>query len=165
MIEVSLVRDLVAIVGVFIGLSYYIMNIREVRRNRKVTLTNTMLQPFMSDEGNRNMMELFTMEWSSLDDFKAKYDHRNNPENSVKRMAIWNRCEAIGHLYREGMLDIKTIFASSHMNIQIMWDKFKPIIEMYRGSDFLDISYTDFEYLAKHLREFTKEDTPKFLID
>lgn len=119
-----------------------------------------MLQPFMSEEGNMKMMELFTMEWSSFDDFKAKYDHRNNPENSAQRMAIWNRCEAIGYLYREGMVDIKTIFASSGMNIHMLWDKFKPIIEMYRGTDFPDFAYADFEYLAKHLREISKTDGP-----
>jgi hypothetical protein len=114
----------------------------------------------MSEEGNMKMMELFTMEWSSFDDFKAKYDHRNNPENSAQRMAIWNRCEAIGYLYREGMVDINTVFASSGMNIHMLWDKFKPIIEMYRGTDFPDFAYADFEYLAKHLREISKTDGP-----
>ena len=162
MIEVSLVRDLVAIVGVFIGLSYYIMNIREVRRNRNVTLTNTMLQPFMSEEGNMTVMNLLNMQWSSLDDFNAKYDHRNNPENSAQRMALWNRCNAIGYLYRGGMVDIKTIFASTGMNIHMIWDKFEPIIEMYRGTDFPDSGYADFEYLAKHLRKISKTDGPSF---
>ena len=55
MVNWSLVRDFVAIAGVFIGLTYYVMNLREVKRNQRITLTTTMLQPFMTDEGYRQI--------------------------------------------------------------------------------------------------------------
>ena len=61
--DVSLIRDIVAIAGVFVGLTYYVMNLREVRRNRRITFTTTMLQPFMTGDGFSSVMELMGMEW------------------------------------------------------------------------------------------------------
>jgi hypothetical protein len=153
MIELSVIRDIVAIAGVFIGLTYYIMNIREVRHNRKITLTTTMLQHFMTGEGYRNIMELTGMQWDSLDDFMQKYDHRVNRENAAKRIALWNTCNTIGGLYRDGMLDLKTVYNSSGGIICNIWYKFKPIIEYYRITDYDDIAYKDFEYLASELEK------------
>ena len=154
---VSVLRDIVAIAGVFIGLTYYIMNIREVRYNRKITLTNSVLQPFQTKEGFQTIMELLTMEWSSLDDFNQKYDHRVNPENGATRIAIWNKCESIGLLYRQGLLDLETLFGGSQGAIVTLWVKFKPVIEMFRESDLGPTAYTNFEYLATSLIKYMEK--------
>ena len=61
MAELSTIRDLVAIFGVFIGLTYYVMNISETRKNRRITLTTTLMQHFMTDEGYMKIMDLFAM--------------------------------------------------------------------------------------------------------
>ena len=157
MIELGTIRDLVAISGVFIGLSYYIMNIREVRYNRKITLTNNVLQPFQTKEGFQTIMDLLSMEWTSIDDFKQKYDHRVNPENSAARMAMWNKCESIGLLYRQGLLDLETLFGGSQGIIATLWAKFKPIIMMYRESDMGPTAYINFEYLATSLTKYMEK--------
>jgi len=155
MIDVSLVRDVIAIAGVFIGLTYYIFNIRELRRNRRITLTNTVLQPFMTVEGNQLIMDLWGMEWSDLEDYKTKYDHRTNPENYAKRIALWNTCENIGTLYREGLLDLKTLYSGSQGVIGVLWLKFQPVISMYRESDYDKRAYENFEYVALKMDEYT----------
>ena len=151
MVDLATIRDIVAIAGVFIGLTYYIMNLREVRHNRRITLTTSMLQHFMTGEGYREILDLMSLEWDSVEDFIKKYDHRVDRDNAARRMALWNTCNTIGSLYREGMLDLKTIYTSSEDIIFIIWNKFKPIIEYYRGTDYSDNAYEDFEYLAKEL--------------
>ena len=136
MVDLSLLRDMVAIAGVFIGLSYYIMNIREVRQNRRIALTTTLLQHFMTREGYENIMEILSMEWDSIEDFMNKYDHRVDRNYAARRMALWNTCNTLGYLYREGSLDLKTIYSASGGIIINIWNKFKPIIEYYRSTDF-----------------------------
>ena len=92
------------------------------------------------------------MEWSDFDDFKLKYDLRTNPENCALRLSIWNNCESIGLLFREGMLDKKTLRAGSVGMIPILWYKFEPIIKMLRETDYNEDDFENFEFVAKQLR-------------
>ena len=110
----------------------------------------------MTVEGNQLIMDLQTMTWEDLDDFIKKYDHRVNIENYAKRAAMWNRCHALGSLYRDGLLDLKTLYAGSAGIITRMWLKFRPIIEMYRDADYDQRAYEDWEYLAEKLSEYTQ---------
>ena len=96
------------------------------------------------------------MTWNDLDYYKRKYDHRVNPENYAKRTSMWNRCNAIGSLYREGLLDLKTLYAGSAGIISRMWLKFRTIIEMYRSTDYDVRGFEDWEYLAERLLEYTQ---------
>ena len=157
MVDYQSISITLAALSFVIAAIYYSMNIREAKRNRRITLTNTVLQPFMTEEGYSKIMDLYAMEWSSLDDFNSKYDHRADRENAARRLAMWNMFETIGMLYREGLLDIKTLYGGSGGVISVLWFKFKPIIEMYRGADFDERAYENFEYLAERLLEYTKE--------
>jgi hypothetical protein len=109
----------------------------------------------MTGEGYAKILDLTTMEWDSIEDFMSKYDHRVDRINAAERLALWNKCNTIGSLYREGMLDLKTIYTSSGGIIRNVWGKFKPIIEYYRETDFDAKAYEDFEYLAKQLEEYS----------
>ncbi len=140
--------------GVCIAAIYYVINLREMNKNRKITLTTTVMQPFVTEEGVKLLIDLINQEWSDLDDFMRRYDSRVNPENYAKRISMWNLCENCGRLYREGLLDIETLHGGSAYFIQLLWVKFKPIIEMYRKSDFTKGHYSNFEYVAEKLNEF-----------
>jgi hypothetical protein len=96
------------------------------------------------------------MTWNDLDDYMRKYDHSVNRENASKRLALWNRCNTIGSLYREGLLDLKTLYMGSGGMITRLWLKFRPIIELYRGTDYDERAYEDWEYLAERLFEYTQ---------
>jgi hypothetical protein len=105
----------------------------------------------MTGEGYSEILDLMSLKWDSTEDFMNKYDHRVDRDGAARRMALWNSFNTIGSLYREGMLDLKTIYTSSEDIIFLVWNKFKPIIEYYRGTDYSDNAYEDFEYLAKQL--------------
>jgi hypothetical protein len=115
------------------------------------------MQHFMTDEGYLKTMELLGMQWDSIEDFMQKYDSRVNPVNAARRMSLWNTCETIGLLYREGFLDLETIWASSAGIIGTLWRKFGPVIEYYRGTHYTENSYENFEYLAGVLSEYQTE--------
>ena len=155
MVDLQSLSITLAALSFVVAVSYYAMNLREIRRSRRITLTTTVLEPFMTVEGNQLVMDLQTMTWNDLDDYKRKYDHRVNPENYAKRAAVWNRCNTIGMLYSEGLLDLKTLYGGSGGILTRLWFKFKPIIEMYRGTDYDELAYEDFEALAERLYEYT----------
>jgi len=94
------------------------------------------------------------MDWKDLDDFSKKYDGRVNPQNYAERLSMWNLCENLGLLYREGMIDLKTLYGGSSFIIQITWLKFKSVIELQRGADFTKNHFSNFEYLAEELNEY-----------
>lgn len=114
------VSYIIGSLGVLMAAVYYVLNLRETVKNRRITLTNTMMQPFMSEEGCRRFIDLVTMEWSDLEDYKRKYDSRTNPANFAKRYSMWNLCENFGRLYREGLIDLETLYGGSSSIIQYL---------------------------------------------
>jgi len=151
MVDFQSMSITLAALSFIIAAIYYAMNLREVARNRRITLTTTILQPFMTEEGNRLFIDLWGMEWSNLEDYKKKYDHRTNPESYAKRAAVWNRCNSVGMLYRQGLLDLETLYAGSGGIIEVIWRKYKPVIEMYRVTDMDKSAYEHWEYLADEM--------------
>jgi len=102
---------MVAATGVLIVAVFYILNLRETTKNRRATLTNSLMQTFTSEKGHKRDLELYMMEWKDFDDFDKKYHPTVNPDSSVKRMATWLTYEAIGLQYRTGLLDMNQINA------------------------------------------------------
>ena len=41
--------------------------------------------------------------------------------------------------------------------IMMMWLKFKPVIEMYKGNDYSPNSYSNFQYLAEELIRYESQ--------
>jgi hypothetical protein len=106
-----------AAIGVCVAAFYYALNIREQTRNRRVTLTNSLLQSFVSRESLRLLEDLWQMEWSNFDDFVMKYDSTVNPDNFAMRSSVFLRCEVLGRQYRSGVIDLDTLFSVCSTNI------------------------------------------------
>ena len=81
--EIQAIYYMVAATGVLVAAVFYILNMRETTRNRRLTLTNNLMQNFTSEEGSRRWLELMTMEWKDFDDFRAKYDSSLNPRFGI----------------------------------------------------------------------------------
>ena len=156
MLDIQSLSITLAALSFVVAVLYYDLNLREIGRNRRITLTSTVLEPFMTKEGYGEVMEMLVMEWTDFEDFKNKYDHRANPENANLRMAMWNRFETIGMLYREGLLDLKTLYSVIGGVLTVIWYKFKPIIESYRETEQDKSAYENFQYLAESVLEYTK---------
>ena len=112
------------LISVPVGVFYYIMTLNNTRQNQRITLTTTLLEPFMTVKGNLILMDLLNMEWNDLDDYKRKYDHRVNSENFAKRAAVFNRLESLGLFYRRGLLDLETLRSGGGTVMVLLWRKF-----------------------------------------
>ena len=150
-------------ISVVLGVIYYAINLRETNRNRRVALTNTLMQTFTSEEGIKRYNELLSMEWVDFDDFVSKYDSTVNFDNWMKRTMVWNACEVLGHQYRTKMVDFDTVFTTCNTFVPILWTKFRPIIEEYvrRGVN-PKLMYENFEYLADEINRVMRRREPSF---
>jgi len=81
MIELSTIRDIVAIASFIIALSYYILNIQNQRQTRQTQIFMNLYETYSSKEFRTNMTEIRSWEWETPDEFYEKYGERKyNPE-------------------------------------------------------------------------------------
>jgi len=156
MVDLQVISIILGALSFWIAAIYYVLNLKEISRNRRITLTTTVLEPFMTKEGYGDLLDLLVMEWKDFEDFKNKYDHKSNPENAKMRLAMWNRFETIGMLCKEGLLDVYTLYGGIGGVLQVLWFKFKPIIERYRETEYDKEAYSHFEYLAERVYKYTQ---------
>jgi hypothetical protein len=154
MVDIALLQSVSYIagaLGVCVAAGYYIQNMRETVKNRRATITTTLLQSFLSEEGGLRLLDLLSMQWKDIDDFVKKYDSSINPQNYAKRFAFWNTCDMLGYQYRTGIIDLETIYDIGGQMIVTIWTKFKPIIEHYRGWEWSKDYLSNYEYLVGEL--------------
>ena len=149
--EIQAAYYMVAATGVLVAAGFYILNLRETTRNRRATFVNSILGDFMSEEGSLRWADLLSMKWDDFDDYVRKYDSAVNKENFAKRITFWTNCESIGYQYRTGAIDLDSIYSISGTWIIACWQKFKPIIEKYRGWEWPSDVYSNWEHLANAL--------------
>jgi hypothetical protein len=144
---------MVAATGVLVAAGYYILNMRETSRSRKVALTNNLLQAMFSEEGTRRHISLLNMEWTDLEDFKRKYDSKINEEDFVKRTVFLTNVNYMSYLIEEGLLDIGSVYEVCGEAIMDNWLKFESIYEIYAkgGMGFGRDIIANVEYLAREM--------------
>jgi hypothetical protein len=157
LVDAQTVGVLVTAASVTIAAIYYIINLRETTKNRRATLTNSIIQPFTTKEFAKDWLALLSMKWDGFDDFQKKYDSRVNPENFALRISFWNLCDSIGHQYRTGLIDIGTVNGVAGIWIADAWFMFGSVIKEYRKLDYPNDLYENFEYLADVLGEMRRE--------
>ena len=159
MIELSLIRDLVAIFGVIAGFSYYVLTVRNAKRNRDVQLFMQIYNSLLDPEKIAEMTELVTdMEWDDLLDFERKYGTSTGSyENYSKRYAYWKYFDGIGELLRRGLIEPELVYSLlGQTEVILFWDKFGSLILEYREVLKLPEYFSGFEYLAQEMLKIRK---------
>jgi hypothetical protein len=164
MVDLEVIQSayyMVAATGVLVAAVFYIINLRETTKNRRITYTNTVMQQLLTEEGVRRENDCYMMQWTDFQDFKKKYDSRVNPENYSKRMSLWLQYDSIGYLYRSGLIDLDTVANVGSGLLVWDWLKFKPIIEEYRKTgDISPRGFRNFEYLAEAVMKRWENNAP-----
>ena len=152
MVDLVLLQSLsyvAAAIGVCVAAFYYALNLREANKNRRIIYTNSVMQQLLTEEGVRREWDCYTMQWTDFEDFKRKYDSRVNPVNYSKRLSLWYNYDALGYLYKTGLIDLDTVANIGGGIVLWDWLKFKPIIEEYRKTEMGPDTFSSFEYLAE----------------
>jgi len=149
--------------GVCVAAIYYMLNLREVRQNRRISFTSNLLQTIASKEGIRSWVTLMNTKWNNLEDFRIKYDSAVNEENFIDRQMYFYACEIIGFQYRRGLIDLETVYETAGEPIIDIFLKFKPVLDEYKrlgdyGKDVLQ----NFEYLSFKMAEIKSQRDPAY---
>ena len=149
MIELSTVRDLVAIFSFIIGLSYYIMVLRNQQKSRQIQIISSAKFP--------TEWEFMNWEIKSYDEFMSAYGLEANP-NGWNQFMIWfNLLEGFGVYVREGLLDVRLICLTSGGTIVESWERYQGIFEEGRIRYNRPRDWIEAEYLYKRVVEYFKK--------
>ena len=120
----TMVKDIVTILGVIGGFTYYVMTIHATQKNQTLTLKAQehaletrgaqlfmhIYQQLNTIESQKTWAELLNMQWNSLEDFRNKYDSLVNLENWGKRGHIWWSYSSIDHILKKGLIDPDLVY-------------------------------------------------------
>ncbi len=169
--EIQAAYYMVAASGVLVAAVFYIMNLKEQRRNMRLTLESRRIGTVLEITGRmadvdttQTFFELMNWEWNNYDDFYRKYGSNNNAEAAGKMYTMFNRYNANGALLRKGMVNIEDLYDSASQSVIWLWEKYKPIIEevrrRYNGQHYM----RDFEYHAGEMIKYVNTLDPSYKV-
>ena len=171
MIELSTIRDLVAIFGVIAGFSYYVLTVQANQKNQQIQLESRNTQFFMqlynqmNDEKGIQFLWndiLKEKDWTTFDEWWDKYGAVNNPAFFAIWMKLMITYEMYGVLLKRGFLDVEIIDDIMSGAVLMMWDFYGPVILGFREQ----YGYPQFqehqEYLTEEIRKMVNKQHPDF---
>ena len=171
MVELSVIRDLMACFGVIAGFSYYVLTVRATRKNQQQQLETRRIQLFtqlanmlLDVGGNQNYIEVLNWGWEDYEDFERKYGSDRNPKEFAMRNVIWTTYNMMGKLVDEEAIDLDLVYTIFHDSIVWQWLKFRDVIyeqrRIYYTSDYMMF----WEQLAEKLVALKAELFPDYTI-
>jgi hypothetical protein len=160
MIEISMIRDLVAIFGVIAGFTYYVLTVQNTRKNQQHQLETRQAQLLMQIYGTlytedtwKNYLESFyETKFSDFQDFQEKYG-RDNPDFYSKILSVWWSYNTVGGLLRQGLLNGENVSELMGTMIERQWEKWGDIIRELRVDLGSPTTFIEFEYLYNQMKK------------
>ena len=156
MVELSLIRDCIAIFGVIAGFSYYVLTLRNQVSTRQAQLFNSMGKDISDYDSWVRIRELFYMEWEDYDDFEKKYGSNTNPVAYAQRYSVWTNMNNMGIMLKRNLVEETMVYDSIGSSLLLVWKKFEPIIIeqriRYMGPNFMEY----LEYVANRMQAIQK---------
>jgi hypothetical protein len=161
MIELSIlqaVREIVTIVGVIAGLTYYIMTVRNQNKARQIQLI-AQLADFTSAEAQKRAYPLLSFQWEDYNDFERKYGSDTDVESYAERYGAWSSMNRAGFLLKEGLITMDILVGSLGGQLGPLWQwrKFESIIMEQRVRYKMPLLFVWWEYLAGEIERYYEE--------
>jgi len=181
MVDISLIRDIVAIAGVLIALTYYVLTLRNQKRTRQAQLLMELYESYRNPESRKRSMDIQLWDWNTLDEFFDRYSSLVNPDEWSDWEAIASFFHGVGVLLKADMIDIElldrllTNSVNRHWNalrmgqVLVEWRKRMKTdrgerdywVDPEFGEDFFDqirdSTFHGFDYLYYELVKYRKE--------
>ena len=154
MIDLSTIRDIVTIVGVIAGFTYYALTVRHQNQSRGAQLFIEMYRDFKAVEVQDAFEDIVNKwEWDNYEDFQKKYGRRYNWDEFRKYMLVYSIYEGLGVLVYRNLIDVTMIEQFMRSYIVRFWEKIGPIMKesRVRFNNPLIAEWT--EYLYEEVRQ------------
>ena len=161
MIEISMIRDIIACFGVIAGFSYYVLTVRATRKNQEMTLRTrnitiqhqTINSMISSPMGLKYTRLIGKTQFSTIEEYRELF---KDPEFDSALTYVFSMLDTWGIYLEEGIFDIGIFAKAAPWYYKRFWNQYKPIIYEYRKT--LGPSYyRNMEYLFDSLEKYWKE--------
>jgi len=124
---------MVAATGVLVAAVYYIQNLRINEKIRRRDLVFQRLHT-SSRDFNKALFTTFRMtDWNTIQEWRDKYGYWVDPEACADFFYVLNAFNALGILYKDGIVDPEQIFQLfNSYTIIAFYERFKPMILVSR---------------------------------
>jgi hypothetical protein len=156
-------------VGILVGVFYYIMTLRNNRRNQELQLETRQAQLFINIfntfsskqyQKDRERM-LRSWEFESFEDFFSKYGPEVNPEDHAIFDMFISHFEGIAVLVQRRLIEPKLVYDLMYGSIIAFWEKFEPVFMGLREMSESPKTLQDLESLYHEMKRLAAEDGAK----
>ena len=160
MVELSMIRDIVAIFGVIAGFSYYVLTVNINRKNQRqqletrqgqffMNLYNRMISPEME-----NVMKILKSSYSSSEEeWFEKYNNNIELQNAFAKYSLgW---EAIGTTLKTGLINIELLAIFISTTTIAEWERYRNLVYVMRQQN--RRAYDMWEYTYDTLMAYLEE--------
>jgi len=158
----TMVKDIVTILGVIGGFTYYVMTVRHQNSSRKAQIFMEMYRDFKRPDIQSAYSDISRVwQWDSIEDFNEKYGPENNPDEFQKYMLVYSVYEGLGVLIYRNIIDVTMIEELMRSYVVGFWEKLAPIIYEWRVKYDSPIIAEWMEYLYNEVSKI--ESIPAYL--
>jgi len=149
---IMMVKDIVTILGVIGGFTYYVITVGHQNSSRKAQLFMEMYRDFKRPDIQKAYNDIVNIwQWDSIEEFNEKYGPDNNYEEFQKYMLVYSVYEGLGVLIYRNLIDVTMIEELMRSYVVNFFEKMSPIIYDWRVKWPIAAEWT--EYLYKEVKK------------
>ena len=149
-----MVRDIIAILGVVGGFTYYVMTVRHQNQSRGAQLFTEMYRDFKAINVQDAFHDIISVwQWDSYEDFQEKYGSEKNWKEFQKYVLIYSIYEGLGVLVYRNLIDITMIEQFMRSYVVRFWEKIGPIMKETRVRNNAPLVAEWTEYLYEEINQ------------
>ena len=157
-----MLRDIITMLGVIAGFTYYVMTVRHQNQSRGAQLFSEIYRDFKAEEVQTAFHDIMNKwKWDTYEEFAENYGSRNW-EEWRKYMLIYSIYEGLGVLIYRNIIDVTMIEQLMRSYVVRFWEKMSPIIMESRERYGYTLMAEWTEYLYREVNQI--ESVPAYLI-
>jgi hypothetical protein len=151
MFDVTEISAIVAAAGVLVGVVYYILDIRNQAKIRRIDMVMKLYATFGSTEYQKAYQTMMKLEFEDYSDYRKRC--AENAEVNAALMTVNVFFEGIGVLVKRKLVGMDLVDDLLSSDILGTWEKMKPLVEGIRKSFARPQSWEWFEYLYNEMQK------------
>ena len=155
MVDATFALNLVETVGILVGVTIAIIEIRKSREDRRNQVADQFLEYSKSQEYMEHWISfLRNMEFSTYEEWSEKYSPYVNPEAAVHWYTLHFYIDTIGKRVIDGMIDLDLALSNMPASMVIgIWEKSQPIFEEWKKRYNMPTWVPGLEYLYNEMKK------------
>ncbi len=137
MVEITyqMVLSTLQTVGILVGIFYYIMTLRNTRKNQKLQLETRQVATYIQTIGFRDKefmkawADVTTQEYADPAEWESKYGANVNPDSYASFFSVCNLFQSVGFLVEQRVLTPEIVYEQEGAHLITAWETQRMIIE------------------------------------